>query len=47
MAAFREDVALINEGLKAGELVVAAGALRLTDGQAVMPRFPTPPAAQR
>lgn len=47
VAAFREDVALINEGLKAGELVVAAGALRLTDGQAVMPRFPTPPAAQR
>lgn len=47
VAAFREDVALINEGLKAGELVVAAGALRLTDGQAVTPRFPTPPAAQR
>lgn len=47
VAAFREDVALINEGLKTGELVVAAGALRLTDGQAVTPRFPTPPAAQR
>lgn len=47
VAAFREDAALVAEGLQTGELVVAAGALRLTDGQAVTPRFPTPPAAQR
>lgn len=44
---FGEDGASITGGLAPGELVVIAGATRLTDGEAVEARPATPPARQR
>lgn len=47
LAGYREDGALIAEGLQAGELVVAAGASQLVAGQSVDAKPLTPPARQR
>lgn len=47
VAAFREDGALIADGLRAGEQVVVAGIAQLAPGQAVTPQPATPPARQR
>lgn len=44
---FQEDGVLIDEGLKAGELVVIAGAGKLVAGQAVTAKLATPPEHQR
>lgn len=44
---FQEDGALIGAGLKAGELVVIAGAGKLVAGQAVTPKAANPPERQR
>ena len=44
---FREDGAVISGGLKAGELVVVAGALKLAPDQVVVPQAVTPAAQQR
>lgn len=43
---FQEDGAVIGEGLKAGELVVIAGAGKLVAGQAVTPKTANPPERQ-
>lgn len=47
IARFQEDGALVSEGLKAGEIIVIAGANKLTAGQAVTPKTATPPERQR
>ncbi|MFZ2266120.1 MAG: efflux RND transporter periplasmic adaptor subunit [Azonexus sp.] len=47
IARFQEDGAVIAEGLKAGELVVIAGAGKLVAGQAVTPKLAKPPEQQR
>ena len=47
VAAFREDGALIAEGVQPGEQVVVAGLGRLTPGLAVTPQPATPPDRQR
>ena len=47
LAGYREDGALVAEGLQAGELVVAAGAGQLVAGQSVAAKLLTPPARQR
>lgn len=47
IARYREDGAIIAEGLKNGELVVVAGTNKLSDGQSVTPRSATPPDRQR
>lgn len=47
VARFREEVADIASGLKAGELVVVAGGLKLVPGQGVIPRPATPPGQQK
>jgi RND family efflux transporter MFP subunit len=47
IGSFVEGGALVVEGLKAGELIVVAGAGKLVAGQAVEPRPATPPTQQR
>ena len=46
VAAFREDGALLGDGLHPGESVVIAGISRLQEGQAVHAKIAPPPAAQ-
>ena len=47
VARFREDGAALSAGLRGGEAVIAIGAARLVDGQAVQAKPATPPARQR
>lgn len=47
IARFQEDGAAVSEGLRAGELVVIAGAGKLVDGQDVEAKTTPPPAQQR
>lgn len=47
VARFREDGAVLASGVAPGETVVAAGATRLVDGEAVTARPVTPPERQR
>ena len=47
VATFREDGAVLADGLQAGEMVILTGQRRLVEGQAVQASPATPPARQR